>query len=88
MLSLLSASLFFTPLTAHAAHWVVTYNTIGTDTGIDGATSLSYSRAWPVAGPNGGGAAPSSYQSTSETSQGTGLNPIFRTSSKSQLLLV
>ena len=71
VLSLLSASLFFTPLTAHAAHWVVAYNTNGTDTGLDGATNLPYTRAWPVAGPNGGGAAPSSYQSTWETSQGT-----------------
>jgi len=76
-LSLLIASLAVSPPAARAAHWVVTYNTIGTTNGTDyGNNNKPYTTIWPVAGPNGGGSPPSGYGSGMETSHGT-ITPVL-----------
>ncbi len=52
--SLLILGFFLTPLAAHAAHWVVTYQTNGIDAGTDYYTGLPMTRAWGTASSGGG----------------------------------
>ena len=64
------------PQAARAAQWIVTYQTNGKDTGTDSSTYQPYTTPWLPTSPNGGGSAPSGYNSTQQTSHGT-VTPIL-----------
>ena len=53
-LSLLIASLFLAPPPARAAHWAVTYQTTGSDSGTDYFTQKPFFRPWGAVAPGGG----------------------------------